>query len=243
MSNEASKTVEIWKKEGLYDRYISNAVDVLDVGAGQDLFVSHARRWDVEDGDAQLLEGVGDGSYDLVASFHCLEHLRDPREAVINWWRVVKPGGVLAVVVPSEDLYEQHRWPSQFNPDHKWTFALYKSATWSPRSINLLDLIRGLPDASIQLALIRDTCYDYSMDGIDQTTGKACAQLEMIVKKQTTKDYEFVDVNNLQTCRECGRAQLCLEFYSQSAGAGKIQVHLKCGFCGEGQCHKLNLKS
>jgi hypothetical protein len=100
----------------------------LDVGSGDDPLSSYAQffprisevaSWDVEQGDAQFLQGVPDEHYDFVHSSHCLEHMADPAMALASWFRVVRPGGHLVVVVPDEDLYEQAQWPSTFNGDHK----------------------------------------------------------------------------------------------------------------------------
>jgi ubiquinone/menaquinone biosynthesis C-methylase UbiE len=100
------------------------------------------RAWDMPDGDAQLLAGVRDESFDFVHSSHCLEHMRNPAEALHNWFRVLKPNGHLICMVPDEDLYEQGHFPSAFNADHKWTFTLWKAQSWSSQSINLFDLLR-----------------------------------------------------------------------------------------------------
>lgn len=62
------------------------------------------RTWDREDGDAEFMEGVADGTFDFLFASHCLEHLHDPRVGLRNWLRVVKPGGHLIVDVPEEDL-------------------------------------------------------------------------------------------------------------------------------------------
>lgn len=102
--------------------------------------MASVRTWDLEDGDAQRLAGVADASFDFVHASHCLEHMRDVDEALANWTRVLRPGGHLVVTVPDEDLYEQGAWPSRRNPDHKWTFTMAKRASWSPRSINVVDL-------------------------------------------------------------------------------------------------------
>src|SRR3546814_10136909 len=106
--------------------------------------MEEVRVWGVADGDGQLMEGVADESYDFVHSSHCLEHLRDPEEGLCNWFRILKPGGHLIVTVPDEDLYEQGIFPSTYNSDHKWTFTIWKAASWSPRSRNLIDLVRAL---------------------------------------------------------------------------------------------------
>ncbi len=124
--------------------------DGIDVGAGSDALGQYreqfpamrsCRAWDLKDGDAQLLATVPDASFDFVHSSHCLEHMRDPFEAMQHWLRVLKPGGHLVVLVPDEDLYEQGVFPSTFNGDHKWTFTICKPASWSPRSVNLTDLL------------------------------------------------------------------------------------------------------
>ncbi len=51
-----------------------------------------------------------------------------------HWLRVLKPGGHLVVTIPEEDLYEQGRFPSTFNLDHKWTFTIHKQKSWSAKS-------------------------------------------------------------------------------------------------------------
>jgi predicted SAM-dependent methyltransferase/ADP-heptose:LPS heptosyltransferase len=68
------------------------------------------------------LSMFADGSMDYVYSSHCLEHLEDPRQALREWWRVVKPGGHLMLYLPHKDLYPNI---GQFgaNPDHKHDFV------------------------------------------------------------------------------------------------------------------------
>jgi ubiquinone/menaquinone biosynthesis C-methylase UbiE len=97
--------------------------------------------WDLENGDAQLMPGVAEGSFDFVHSSHCLEHMQDVRAALDNWTRILKPGGYLIVTVPDEDLYERGQWPSRYNPDHKWSFTICKPSSKLPRSINVVDLV------------------------------------------------------------------------------------------------------
>ena len=52
--------------------------------------MQNVRVWDRDDGDAQLMEGISDDSYDFLHSSHCLEHMRDVDEALSNWIRIVK---------------------------------------------------------------------------------------------------------------------------------------------------------
>jgi len=48
-----------------------------------------------------MATGLADGSYDLVASNHVLEHVKDDRAAIRELLRVVGPRGVIHVNVPS----------------------------------------------------------------------------------------------------------------------------------------------
>lgn len=173
--------------------------DGIDVGAGPDGLAQYAglfpamrscRNWDLPDGDAQYLEGVPDESLDFVHSSHCLEHMVDPRVALDHWIRVVKPGGHVVVVVPDEDLYEQGVFPSTFNTDHKWTFTFTKLASWSPRSINVTDLLNGVSDRvqPIKVELL-DAGYRWIGTRFDQTlTPVAECALEIVLRKWTPDD-------------------------------------------------------
>lgn len=46
------------------------------------------------------LTGLADRSYDFVLSSHTLEHIANPLGALMEWHRVLQPGGTLALVVP-----------------------------------------------------------------------------------------------------------------------------------------------
>jgi SAM-dependent methyltransferase len=144
------------------------------------------RTWDLEDGDAQHLTGLEDGSFDFVHSSHCLEHLRDPAEGLKNWLRVVKPGGYVIFTVPDEDLYEQGQFPSTFNLDHKWTFTIYKPASWSPNSLNVVSLVMGLgPEAQLVKVELLDATYRYELPRYDQTvTPIGECGIEVVIRKR-----------------------------------------------------------
>jgi SAM-dependent methyltransferase len=144
---EASKTRAVRGPE-FASRYFGGSV--LDIGAGDDPVVPHARPFDKADGDANLVDGFFPAaSFDCVHSSHCLEHMADPPAALARWWSLVKPGGHLIVVVPDEDLYEQGYFPSVFNPEHTATFRATAATSWSPRSFDLESLVRALPAADV----------------------------------------------------------------------------------------------
>lgn len=158
----------------------------IDIGSGPSLVVGNAEPFDLTDGDANLIiRHREEDSYDFVHSSHCLEHMENPKNSLPMWWQLLKRGGYLILVVPDEDLYEQGIWPSIFNSDHKWTFTL-KPVTWSPKSLNILDLANSLPGARIISADIQDRGYDYSLRktfGKKITMCKQCMRLSYLLSK------------------------------------------------------------
>ncbi len=137
----------------------------LDIGCGSDPVRPDVERFDVEHGDANR---IGDfiaerACYDYVFSSHCLEHMHDARVALHGWWSLVRPGGVMMVIVPDEDLYEQRYWPSLFNPDHKATFRHEARPSWSPVSRDLTELAQSLGDTSAVTVRRQDEGYDHSL--------------------------------------------------------------------------------
>jgi SAM-dependent methyltransferase len=59
------------------------------------------------------LKEVRDGSYDAVLSSHNLEHFANPVKALKEWQRVLRPGGVLVLVLPHyEDTFDHRRTPT-----------------------------------------------------------------------------------------------------------------------------------
>lgn len=157
--NETQKTNKV-RGTPFIKKYLSGKV--IDIGAGNDLVCDTAERFDIEDGDANFITKYREvNKYDVVHSSHCLEHMQSPSDALQEWWKLVKPGGYLVIVVPDEDLYEQGIWPSRFNNDHKNTFRFRKENSWSPVSHNIEELIKALPQSEIISAEIHDQHYDY----------------------------------------------------------------------------------
>ena len=159
--HEARKTNDI-RGSAFIDKYLKGKV--IDIGAGPDLVCPWAERFDLEDGDANVIAKYRPAnSYDAVHSSHCLEHMHNPEAALAEWWSLLKPGGYFITVVPDEDLYEQGLWPSIFNTDHKSTFRLNKATSWSPVSFDIKELIGRLPNGEIISAGVQDRGYDYSL--------------------------------------------------------------------------------
>jgi SAM-dependent methyltransferase len=181
-------------KDNIYAREIFKG-NGIDIGGFPDPFtltsylfplVNHVYIWDKEDGDATIMEGVESQSFDFVVSSHTLEHLEDPYTGLKNWWRILKNNGYLVVTIPDEDLYEQKVFPSKFNLDHKSTFTIWKQDSWSPKSINVIDLINSLNPKPyiISIKLIEDG-YDNDISNFDQTKFiTAESGIEFVLQKE-----------------------------------------------------------
>lgn len=168
----------------------------LDIGGGPDsigiyrsLFplMRTVTVYDLPQGDAQYLDNVRDDSFDFVYSAHCLEHMVDPFVAINNWMRVLKPNGYLVITVPDEDMYEQKVWPSTFNTDHKHTFSIFKKNSWSPVSINILDMIQTITvKHNVQKIELLNHSYLAGLPRFDQTrTPFAESGIEIVIQKVT----------------------------------------------------------
>lgn len=167
MAHESSKAKKLWGP-------LEHSVLVgegIDIGCGPDPVLPGVTPFDLAQGDANEILRHVRRRFDFVYASHCLEHMRDPRAAVAQWWELVKPGGVLFVIVPDEDLYEQGFWPSRFNRDHKWTFTIAKRASWSPVSVNLLELAQSLPGGEVVDIRLFDNGYDRQLQSNGQVAG------------------------------------------------------------------------
>ena len=171
----------------------------LDIGGGPDplgLYIElfprmrGVKTWDKDDGDAETLEGIKEAEFDFIHSSHCLEHLNDPAGGLKNWFHALKPDGHLIITVPDEDMYEQGQFPSTWNGDHKSTFTISKSSSWSPTSINILDLITTLGTESELIKLHKlDESFRYTLPRFDQTlTPIGECGIEIILRKRTKEE-------------------------------------------------------
>ena len=158
---ESSKTKNL-RGSGLVEKFLQGRV--IDIGAGNDLICPWAEGFDLSQGDANYITKFRPvGAYDAVCSSHCLEHMFNPKDALQEWWSLVKPGGYLLLTVPDEDLYEQGFFPSRFNSDHKATFRFRKADSWSPVSHDVESMVLALPGARIISAELQSDNYDFSL--------------------------------------------------------------------------------
>jgi SAM-dependent methyltransferase len=147
---ETYKAHERRLRTGWFDRFAPQDKGGIDIGPADDPLNQTFRRWELHpDGDATFMRGVPDGVFNTVYCSHILEHLDEPLVGLQNWYRILKPGGHLVVIVPHRDLYEKRvELPSRWNPDHKW-FWLPETAE-PPCTLSFRDTIReAIPDGEL----------------------------------------------------------------------------------------------
>jgi len=168
-------------RSGFLDRYCRGET-VLDVGfAGYD---NPERRTSLPraigiDLDYPGYDGLrlpfDDGSVDTIFASHVLEHIPFEHAVIRDWFRVLRTGGFIVCMVPSQALYEKRRYlPSSFNADHK---RMYTPAS----------LLRSFEDSLIVNAYrVRhlaenDRDFDYTLGPDVHSTG--AYEIELVIEK------------------------------------------------------------
>ncbi len=95
--------------------------------------------------DATNLSDIKDDEYEFVISSHCLEHIANPLKALQEWLRVIKPGGIILIVVPNKEYCFDHR---RSYTSFQHILADYESHT-SENDLTHLDEILELHDLSM----------------------------------------------------------------------------------------------
>ena len=92
----------------------------IDVGAGKNPLPGAIPVDQGADANAYDLSRWPDGSMDYVFSSHCLEHLDRWQEALVEWLRVVRSGGVLFLYLPHEKMTMWLPGSPWVGQDHRW---------------------------------------------------------------------------------------------------------------------------
>ena len=186
VGEEARKTYGLRLGNGFIDTYLSGAA-ILDIGykgyiADVVPIVPQATgvELDFPGYDGRTLP-FADGSQDAVFASHCLEHIPDFRNALRDWFRVLRRGGYLVIMVPHQFLYEKRvALPSQYNADHQ--------RFYTPASL-MADIEGSLAPNSYRLRHLADNDlhFDYSIPNRQHSGG--CYELELVVEKIQAPDW------------------------------------------------------
>jgi SAM-dependent methyltransferase len=166
---------------GFYDRFLGGDA-VLDIGyrgttADADAITPSAIGIDLDypGYDGSRLP-FADSSQDAVFASHVLEHIADHRNALADWYRVVRTHGFIIVCVPHHYIYERRpTLPSLWNPDHR---RLY-----TPQSL-LAEIAAALPANGYRIRHFVEN--DEGADpGLrpDQAPGPGSYEIEIVLEK------------------------------------------------------------
>ncbi|NQT90209.1 MAG: methyltransferase domain-containing protein [Candidatus Omnitrophica bacterium] len=71
-------------------------------------------------GKEKIISDISDGTLDYVFSSHCLEHLENWRQALGDWVKKLKPGGIVFLYLPHPDCAIWHPGSPFVGKGHKW---------------------------------------------------------------------------------------------------------------------------
>ena len=95
--------------------------------------------------DATDLSQIEDDVYDFLLSSNCLEHVANPLKALMEWKRVMRPGGALILVLPNKAGNFDHRRPTT---TFEHILADFNNGT-TEQDLTHLDEILALHDLSM----------------------------------------------------------------------------------------------
>lgn len=79
------------------EKIAKNAIGIDAPGSGADICIDLS--------ETNALGIFSDGAFDYVFSSHCLEDFYSPKTILAEWWRILKPGGVMILYGPDPDYY------------------------------------------------------------------------------------------------------------------------------------------
>lgn len=187
-SKAAERRVRDWHYTDLY--FVG---DGLDVGAGRDglskltaLYpkITSVRDWDLADGDATYLAGVGRKSVDFLSASHVLEHLDYPDTALEHWIDVVRSDGHLIITIPDSTMYERDQWPSRFGVGHRKRYST-DPLQRGRDTVNVLSLLERVSArvALERLLVLREHFDSRKGPEVDQSMGPAECAIEIVLRR------------------------------------------------------------
>jgi len=177
---EAAKNYFLRLREGFFEKYLSGS-NILDIGfqGGNPNAVPIVDKAIGVGLDYPGYDGIHlpfpEGSQDAVFASHCLEHIDNFETILADWYRVLRVGGYLLIVVPHRDLYERKsNLPSRFNKGHK---RFYTSASL------LAEIESSLPVGGYRITSLKeiDDGFDYSIPPDKHAAGSY--EIELVVEK------------------------------------------------------------
>ena len=174
---ETQKAHERRKREGFYEKFCQGSgLDIGHSGSDDSSPITNSIGVDIGfPGYDGLRLPFPDESQNFVYSSHCLEHIENYKEALVEWWRVLKFGGHLIITVPHKFLYEKKaNPPSNWNSDHK--------RFYTPASL-MKEIEESLIPNNYRVIYLKDCSegFDYELSATKHSCGEY--QIEVVLQK------------------------------------------------------------
>jgi SAM-dependent methyltransferase len=169
---ESRKTYAKRIQEGFFNKYIET---ILPTAIPVDLDTPGYNGYELP---------VSDESQDYIYASHVLEHIDDYQRAIRAWYKALKVGGHIVVLVPSMFRYEKFsQGISIHNPDHK--------RFYSPASL-LREVEESLEPNSYVIESLRDNYegFDFSITPDRHSVGQY--DIELVIKKLEKPTWQFI---------------------------------------------------
>jgi SAM-dependent methyltransferase len=177
---ESRKSYGLKIANGFFDRYLSGRA-ILEIGykGSIDRAVPIVPQAIGIDLDYPGYDGAtlpfADESQDAVYTSHCFQHISDYKHTIREWFRVLKTGGHLVIIVPHQYLFERRRkLPSRVFGHKRF---------YTPASL-LLEIEEVLEPNSYRVRHLvdNDFGFDYSvLPGQSSVVG--CYEIELVLEK------------------------------------------------------------
>jgi len=116
------------------------------------------------------------GSVDCVHASHILEHVTPPSAYLQEWYRVLRIGGTMILMLPHAFLYERKlSMPSRWSGEHLRAYT---------PSMLLTEIEVSLPPNGYRVRHLADNDegYDYTLPSTTHPTG--CLEIECVIEKR-----------------------------------------------------------
>jgi len=179
--SESAKSFEARYRSGFIKKYCGGEL-VLDIGCGIRKLLPNAFGIESDAHNEHYLENYNgiilpfeSNSVDTVYTSHVFEHLQKYALNLMEWYRVVKVGGYIIIIVPHKFLYERKaRPPSKWNNDH---YRFY-----TPASL-LATVEEVLAPNCYRVRHLCDNDRDYDYNETIDKHPVGCYEIELVLQK------------------------------------------------------------
>jgi len=149
-----------------YKGYISGTVPIVPQAIGVDLGYP---------GYDGVTLPFADESFDAIYSSHCFEHIPDYCEVLRDWYRLLKIGGHIIIVVPHQQMFEKKRsLPSPSNPDHRRFYTVESLAG---------ELAEAFEENSYRIRHVAENDQGFNYSDPPKSPSYGCYEIECVVEK------------------------------------------------------------